>query len=227
MAPEKLSRESVVERAIDLIDAEGLEAVTVRRLAQLLGVTPMALYWHFKNKDELLAGVADHLLAQILAEVTDEPAWHVQVRGVVERLVTLLDRHPALATLLHTVDKHRVDSFNVATNMALDLLRRGGFTVQEGFLVSSYLLSGVIGLVGGAPVCPTPLSPAEAREWRRRKRLELENLSAERFPLLMEFAKTWEDETDVAAYYRYGVDLLMAGVETMAARARRTGPLRD
>ncbi len=122
MASEKLSRESVVERAIDLIDAEGLEAVTVRHLAQELGVTPMALYWHFKNKDELLAGVTDHLLRQILADVTDEAEWHVQVRGIVERLVGVLDRHPALATLLHTVDKHHLDSFNVATNTALDLL---------------------------------------------------------------------------------------------------------
>ncbi|WP_157522966.1 TetR/AcrR family transcriptional regulator [Herbidospora cretacea] len=226
MASEKLSRESVVERAVDLIDAEGLEAVTVRRLAQVLGVTPMALYWHFKNKDELLAGVTDHLLSQILAEVTDAD-WHSQVRAMVERLVSLLDRHPALADLLQTVDKPRLDSFNVATNMALELLGKGGFTVQEGFLVSSYLLSGAIGLVGGAPVCPQPLSGAEAREWRRRKRLQIENLPAGRFPMLMEFAKTYEDEADVAAYYAYGVDLLMAGVETMAGRARHTAPPRD
>ncbi|GAB1823680.1 TetR family transcriptional regulator [Herbidospora sp. RD11066] len=226
MASEKLSRESVVERAIDLIDAEGLETVTVRRLAQELGVTPMALYWHFKNKDELLAGVTDHLLSRILAPVTGD-AWQVQVRAMVERLVALLDRHPAMAALFQIVDKHRLDSFNVATNMALELLKKGGFTVQEGFLVSSYLLSGAIGLVGGAPVCPPPLSGAEAREWRRRKRLQIENLSADRFPMLMEFAKTYEDEADVAHYYAYGVDLLMAGVETMAARVPHTAPPRD
>ncbi|WP_066374842.1 TetR/AcrR family transcriptional regulator [Herbidospora mongoliensis] len=226
MAAEKLSRDSVVDRAIDLIDAEGLEAVTVRRLAQEFGVTPMALYWHFKNKDELLAGVTDHLLTQILAEVTDAD-WNVQVRAMVERLVSLLDRHPAMAPLLQTVDKHVLDSFNMATDMALELLKRGGFTVQEGFLVSSYLLSGAIGLVGGAPVCPPPLSGAEAREWRRRKRLQIENLSAERFPMLMEFAKTFEEEADASDYYTYGVDLLMAGVETMAARAPHTTLLRD
>lgn len=49
-----LSREIVVKRAIAIADAEGLQAVTIRRVAKELGVTPMALYWHFKDKNELL-----------------------------------------------------------------------------------------------------------------------------------------------------------------------------
>src|SRR5215469_5319588 len=50
----RLSRAAVVERALALSDADGLEAVTIRRLATELGVSPMALYWHFRTKDELL-----------------------------------------------------------------------------------------------------------------------------------------------------------------------------
>src|SRR5690348_12640763 len=53
VAGEKLSKAAVAERALRLGDEEGVEAVTIRRLAQELGVTPMALYWHFKNKDDL------------------------------------------------------------------------------------------------------------------------------------------------------------------------------
>src|SRR5690349_18471231 len=48
---ERLSRETVTERALALADAEGIDAVTIRRLATDLGVTPMALYWHFQDKE--------------------------------------------------------------------------------------------------------------------------------------------------------------------------------
>src|SRR5437764_948761 len=51
----RLSREAVAEGALALADAEGLEAVTIRRLAQDLGVTPRALYWHLKNQEGLPA----------------------------------------------------------------------------------------------------------------------------------------------------------------------------
>jgi AcrR family transcriptional regulator len=58
---QKLDREAVVDAALRIADAEGLEVVTIRRLAHELSVTPMALYWHFKDKDRLLAAVADRL----------------------------------------------------------------------------------------------------------------------------------------------------------------------
>ena len=57
-----LSRDVVADRALEIADAEGLDAVTIRRLATELGVTPMALYWHFRTKEDLLAGLADRVL---------------------------------------------------------------------------------------------------------------------------------------------------------------------
>ena len=73
-----------------LADADGLEAVTIRRLAQELGVTPMALYWHFKNKDELMLGLADYLLADVKATRGPDDPWLKQLRAMVE---ALLGRH--------------------------------------------------------------------------------------------------------------------------------------
>nr|BFE84159.1 hypothetical protein GCM10020093_067600 [Planobispora longispora] len=69
----KLTREAVVERALQIGDAEGLAAVTIRRLAQELGVTPMALYWHFKNKEQLTVGMADHLIEGFVIEEDGAP----------------------------------------------------------------------------------------------------------------------------------------------------------
>ncbi len=97
---ERLSRERIVECAIALADAEGLDAVTIRRLAQDQGVTPMALYWHFKDKDLLLEGIAERLLSRVvIPPVTEEP-WYDQLRDVLGALLEVLRAHPAVADLL-------------------------------------------------------------------------------------------------------------------------------
>ncbi len=65
----KLSRAAVVDRALELADTDGLDALTIRRLATELGVTPMALYWHFRSKEELIAGLADRVWGEIGTDV--------------------------------------------------------------------------------------------------------------------------------------------------------------
>ena len=60
-AKPKLGRDTVMDAAMAIADAEGLDAVTIRRIATGLSVTPMALYWHFKDKDALLAAMADRM----------------------------------------------------------------------------------------------------------------------------------------------------------------------
>ena len=60
-----LSRESVLATALSLAETEGLSAVTIRRLATEFGVTPMAMYWHFANKEELLAALGQAVIAEL------------------------------------------------------------------------------------------------------------------------------------------------------------------
>ncbi|WP_435127232.1 TetR/AcrR family transcriptional regulator [Actinacidiphila sp. bgisy144] len=62
---ERLRREAIADSAIAIADVEGLEAVTIRRLAKQHNVTPTALYWHFKEKDQLLDGMAERLFANV------------------------------------------------------------------------------------------------------------------------------------------------------------------
>lgn len=217
MPPEKLTRAAVADRALSLGDVEGLEAVTVRRLAHELGVSPMALYWHFKNKDELLLGVVDHALAGVRADRSAGDDWLVQIRAMVEAVVRVLRAHPCLPELLQAVDKQSTASFTRASNDALALLTAGGFDLEEGYWISSYLLHGSIGLVSAQPDCPANVPPQDAPEWRRQKRLALEGLPADQFPMLISFAKTYENAPDVDRYYRFGIDLLLSGLEKMAA----------
>jgi len=215
---DKLTRAAVAERAAKIADAEGLEAVTIRRLAQELGVTPMALYWHFKNKDELLLGLADHLLSDVRSTRDPRDPWREQLRAMVNALVQVMRDHPCLPALLRMVDKQGATQFNRATNDALELLGRAGFELRESYWVASFLLQGAVGLVEMAPSCPTSMTPEQAAEWRRRKRIDLESLSASQYPFVVQFARTLEDEPDEDRYYGFGVDLIMAGIEAMAAK---------
>jgi TetR/AcrR family tetracycline transcriptional repressor len=213
---DRLTKAAVADRALRLADVEGLEAVTVRRLAKELGVTPMALYWHFKNKDELLLGMIDHVLSGVRADPADGDPWQKRLRGVVETVVGVMRAHPSLPTLLHAVDKTQTESFTRATNDTLALLTDAGFTVEEGYWVATYLLNGCIGAVSGQPGCPPGIPATQEPEWRRQKRMNLEALPPDRFPMMIELAESYRNEPDMDRYYAFYVNLLVAGVEAMA-----------
>src|SRR5215469_15604116 len=86
----RLSKQAVTERALALADASGPEALTIRRLAQDLGVTPMALYWHFRSKEELIAGITDRIWREIRTDVDPAAPWPAQLRGLLESLIEVL-----------------------------------------------------------------------------------------------------------------------------------------
>src|SRR5579864_4001630 len=96
----RLSKGAVIDRALKLADTDGLEALTIRRLAADLGVTPMALYWHFRSKEELLAGLAEAIWGEIEVKVDPGLSWSDQLRSGLESLVSVLRAHPCAARLL-------------------------------------------------------------------------------------------------------------------------------
>src|SRR5258708_32784016 len=96
----RLSRSAVVDRALDLADSQGVEALTIRRLAMELGVTPMALYWHFRSKEELIAGLADRIWGEIRTDVDQAAPRPLQLRGMFEWLIGVLRAHRSAAALL-------------------------------------------------------------------------------------------------------------------------------
>ena len=91
----RLSKHTVTESALKLADADGLDALTIRKLAEHLGVTPMALYWHFRSKEELLEGVAEQVWGEIDVNVDPDAPWWAQLQGLLESLVTVLRAHSA------------------------------------------------------------------------------------------------------------------------------------
>src|ERR1700722_18996624 len=101
----RLTKGAVVAQALRLADTVGLEALTIRKLATELGVTPMALYWHFRSKDELLTGLVERVWTEIDLEVDRSAPWPDQLRTLFESLLVVLRAHPAAPKLLLEFDK--------------------------------------------------------------------------------------------------------------------------
>ncbi len=214
-----LTRRTVVEAALALADAEGLEAVTIRRLAKQLGVTPMALYWHFRSKDELLDGMAASLFEQVDLSVDESMRWQEQLRALLGSLVNLLRAHPSGAILLSTRTVSSEGSLRT-TEVMLDILRRGGFSPTEATQIARHALSTVTNLVSGEPGVVTREESGELKDARRRARVFLESLPPERYPRLIEAAVPLSEGVDPDTYVAFGLDLLLAGIEAMATRKR-------
>lgn len=212
----KLTAEAIVERALEIGDAEGLDAVTIRRLATELGVTPMALYWHFKNKEQLLVGMADHLIDGFAAKPADQRSWQEQLRDLVEGLIRTLRNYPCAKNVLEQVDQTEVPSFLKVWDQALGLARTAGFSTEESCLISKYLLQSAIA-IADAPVRLRPgRTPDEVQEIVRIKRLGLQSLPADRYPHLVEMAGPMVEGMDPDFYDSFGVDLVLCGIEALA-----------
>lgn len=215
-AREQLSRDAVVRTALGLADAEGLEAVSIRRVAAELGVTPMALYWHVANKDELLAAMGDSLYDDLHVELDPAQPWSTRLRSIVEQLLTLVRRHPGAVALVPARILH-TDNGRMVTETTLEVLHEGGYDLEVSVAVARQLLTSVIGLVAEADDTERIGMSAEAwEEQKRAKRAALLTLPTDRYPLLVASAQDgidWGCDDDTTAH---AVDVLIAGIEALA-----------
>jgi TetR/AcrR family tetracycline transcriptional repressor len=211
-----LTREALVERALQLADAEGLDAVTVRRLGQELGVTAMALYWHVKNKEELLDAMGDRLFADLRVELPVELPWDEQLRAVVRALVDALRVHPTCVDLAFRRIFASPQGRQIAEH-TFRLLREAGFGPRETSDVASHALQTAVMLVRGEPGAEPGRSAEDVRALLEQKRAGLELLPADEFPYIREMAEYMLHCDDMPAYYAFGIDVFVAGARTMLA----------
>ncbi|MDT7619606.1 MAG: TetR/AcrR family transcriptional regulator, tetracycline repressor protein [Pseudonocardiales bacterium] len=213
----RLDRDTVVARALALVDAEGLEALTIRRLAVDLGVTPMALYWHFRNKDELLDALVEHLLGTVTLPVLPAvPAvggrdWAEQLHAALTAFAAALRPHPAIAPLIQARVLFSAPGLALAER-ALGLLREGGFTAEQAAQIGGYLVGAVVTLVVAEPgVSAEP--DLELRDSHTRARqAALRSLSPSDYPNVIACAEPLTFCANGDAYFAQGIDLLVAGV---------------
>jgi AcrR family transcriptional regulator len=205
----------VIGRAIALADAEGQDALTIRRLAQELGVTPMALYWHFRNKEELLTGLADQFWSEIDTDVDETAPWADQLRGLLESLVQVLRAHPSASELLIAGEKQSPAALQ-AIEVTLEVLRRGGFDPRHASAVARSVLWTGLMLAMNEPGYGPSLSEGDRTEHQRRNRIRLAMLPPDRYPCLIEAAEPMTASDDPDFHYRFGIDLFIRGVQSVA-----------
>ena len=179
----------------------------------------MALYWHFRSKDELLDGVAALIFEEIDLSVEASARWQEQLRALLGSMLGVLRAHPSTAILLSTRTVSSEGSLR-ATEVALDILGRGGFSPAEATQIARHALSTVTNLVSGEPGVVAREESGELTDARRHARLYLESLPPERYPRLVEAATPLSEAVDPDAYFAFGLDLLLAGIEAMAVRKR-------
>ena len=223
----RLSKATVVERALALADAGGLEALTIRRLAQELGVTPMALYWHFRSKEELLAGLADQIWSEISTEVDPAAPWHAQLRVIMESLVAALRAHPSASELLIAGEKNNSQAALEVTEVALEVLHRAGFDPRHASTVARDGLWTALTLAMSEPGRLPVMSETGRAEHQRRAMVRLATLPPDRYPRLVAAAVPMTACDDPDFHYRFGIDLFIEGVRAMASRESATRDDRD
>ena len=208
---ERLNRDTLAAGALALADHEGLEAVTIRRLATDNAVTPMALYWHFKDKDAVLDGIAEQIYASVILPAATDARWDDQLRDVLEAVLAAIRPHPLAAELLAPRVMKSYPGL-VLSERVIGMLRRVGFSAQDATQVASFLLCSIVTLVTSEPGRPTPGSEEAQDDLQRAKRANLESLSPKQFPYLLESARFFLECDDEASYYTNGMDFLVAGV---------------
>ena len=215
----ELTRDAIVDRAVAIADAEGLDAVSIRRLAQEFGVTPMALYWHVQNKDELLAAMGDRIFANLDLPTDRDRPWDERLRELMVVMLAGLRRHPTLVPLAFQRVLVCADGLEL-TETALQILRDGDFSARDAANIAAHSLRTVIGLIADEPGTEDGRRDPEHEAHLAAKRAHLAALPAQVYPRLMESADDLLDCDDQSAYDDYGIELFVAGVQALAAGVR-------
>jgi len=213
----QLGKAAVVERALKLADANGLDALTIRKLAQDLGVTPMALYWHFRGKEELLDGLAEQVWSEFNPTIDPAAPWQDQLRGLLWSLIGVLRAHPSAPWLLSEYKGANEHSMR-ATEVTLGVLREGaGFGPSQASEIARLALWTGIMLILSENGFDPGRSQDERDERRRTRLITLSMLPPAIYPRVVEHAKELTDcESDL--HFQIGVDVFIAGVEAAAAQ---------
>jgi AcrR family transcriptional regulator len=200
-APRKrsLSQDTVLQTALELVRRVGVEGFTMRELAAQLGVSQMAAYHYFGNKDRLLAMVGDSILSEVRLPAERSGSWEERLIGVARDLLDVFEAWPG--TIEVTIRYHPPHIAKLAEGL-VDLLREAGFADQEAVLAASMLTMWMRGLA----VTRTLLAQYHASPDER-----------ERNPLIPIDA---DDRPSVASFTDYALAMMLH-----ALRARLAGEL--
>ena len=198
-----LTRERIVATAMQMADRDGLDAVTLRRIAARMKVHVTSLYNHVPTKDAVLDGVVERLIAE--AELpTTSATWQDWVREFASSMRAVAQRHPGAFAAFHHRPVQGPEA-SAAVEAALAVFGAAGFDDAESYSAVKSVTFAVLGLAledqAGVESSGSPT--------------DLSVLSVERFPHLHAIGEVAE-HADVASYL---IDALIAGIAANHRRA--------
>ena len=206
-----LTRERILRAAIEIADEDGLDALTMRRLGQELGVQAMSLYNHVANKDDLLDGMLDLVLAEM--EAPDPEGGLPAIRAAALSAHQALRRHPWAAGLLMTPTRVRPGRLTFMDAL-LGALRGAGFSAETTYHAYHVIDAHIIGF----SLWQSTHDFSLPEEMTDDLRATLERLiPRETYPHLYEHGMQHLDpgpHQDVSAF-EFALDLLLGGLERL------------
>ncbi|WP_242676359.1 TetR/AcrR family transcriptional regulator [Streptosporangium minutum] len=204
-----LSRARIIEEAVALLDAEGADRLTMRRLAERLGTGSTTLYWHVKTKDDVLDLALDMIFAEVEIPPEGGQGWRADITALISGWRAVLLRHPWSAALLGR------------PMLGPNVLARSEFlyaTLLEAGVVEPHLTAAAYGLsnyvIGSGLMQAT--WPAGAEQEARRAAREHLYANRERYPALAAHGPLVADG-DWDTSFALGLSWLLDGIQADVA----------
>jgi AcrR family transcriptional regulator len=197
-----LSRDRILQAAVALVDAEGLETLSMRKLGAALGVEAMSLYHHVPNKAALLDGIHEAILAELPPPSGGE--WASVLRERAGAFRTVLAAHPR-AILLFAARPAVTPASLHHLEHGLDVLRHAGLSPQDALSAFQVLLAFVVGHA---------LTSFASLAGDEQPGVDYDHLDAQRFPRVVEAAAVLAGQ-DLAHEFELGLELLVQGIDRM------------
>jgi AcrR family transcriptional regulator len=215
-----LSRDQIVEAAIRVLDAEGLDALSMRRLGQELDAGATSLYWHIRNKDELLDLVLDRIIGEALPEFTPGMGWREISVVAARALRRVLVAHRGVAPVMGerpTFGPNAVQALELILTSFVD----AGFGPEDALLASTTVINWASGFAVFEvrdPMGPGA-TPAERKAFLAEFYDFLASLPADRYPTTMRLLP-YGPGLDPDRQFEYGLQRMLDGIEASLAKGR-------
>jgi len=199
----QLTRKEILGAAVELLD-QGPEALTMRSLADRLGVTGAALYYWFPAKAVLLDAIAEHVAALIVATEHRGGPWEERIRSLALGVRDAAEQHPRTFNWVFTNYAMQPPLARIDEAM-LDVLLSAGFDPRDAVLAKGAILRLVVGDLGLAPM-PSDIDPTtvDAESYPRAHQVAAESAQLARRDFL-----------------EYGLDRVIAGLAPLRRRRQR------
>jgi AcrR family transcriptional regulator len=214
-----LSRESIVDAALAIVDEEGLEGLSMRRVADKLETGPASLYAHVANKDELMVLVYDRVLGEVHVQEPDKRRWEEQFADALRQLYEVLVAHRDIAFVSMARVPIGPNMLRVSEGL-MAILRAGGVPDRIAGLAMDFVSLAVNSLAYEQSLYPSDASDEEIKRYYDDVINYFGSLPPDRFPTLSSMVEPMLDP-DQEERLEFSFDVLVQGVAALARSAKR------